>query len=121
MLGIRAKIVLPFTLLFLATLLAVTLLAAWATARLVDARLQAQMRDLAAVLSQAGFASNSDVLGRVKTIVGGELATVDARGAIVATTLDAEGAGALGARLAGLPRRSTPCSSRCARPSGARG
>ena len=97
--GIRAKIVLPFTLLFVATLLAVALLAAWATARLVDARLQAQMSDLAAVLSQAGFASNPDVLGRVKTIVGGELATVDGRGALVATTLDGERAHGFRERL----------------------
>ncbi|HUT32324.1 MAG TPA: ATP-binding protein [Planctomycetota bacterium] len=97
--GIRAKIVLPFTLLFLATLLVVALLAAWATASLVDERLQGQMTDLAAVLSQAGFASNPNVLDRVKTIVGGELATVDARGAVLATTLDAHNAAALRERL----------------------
>ncbi len=102
--GIRAKIVLPFTLLFLATLLVVALLAAWATAHLVDERLQAQMSDLAAVLSQAGFASNPNVLERVRTIVGGELATVGGRGAILATTLGADGAQALRALL----RRSPP-------------
>lgn len=97
--GIRAKIVLPFTALFLATILVVAALAARATARLVDERIEAQMADLASVLSQAGFAVNQDVLNRVKTIVGGELATVDARGAVLRTTLDARDAAALGERL----------------------
>ncbi len=97
--GIRAKIVLPFTALFLATILVVALLAARATAHLVEERSQEQMTDLAGVLSQAGFAVNQDVLDRVKTIVGGELATVDARGSVLRSTLGAEDAAALRERL----------------------
>ena len=97
--GIRAKIVLPFTALFLITILVVAFLAAHVTAHLVDERIQGQMTDLAGVLSQAGFAVNPNVLDRVKTIVGGELATVDARGAVLASTLDATDAAALRERL----------------------
>jgi len=101
--GIRAKIVLPFTALFLATLLVVAFLAAWATARLADERLQGQMTDLAGVLSHAGLASNPSVLGRVKAIVGGEIATVDSRGAVLATTLDAPAAQAFREHLRAAP------------------
>jgi len=101
--GIRAKIVLPFTLLFLATLLVVAFLAARVAAHLVEERIQGQMADLASVLSHAGFARNPDVLARVKTIVGGELATVDARGAVLASTLDAAHATALRAHLQAAP------------------
>ncbi len=97
--GIRAKIVLPFTALFLAAILVVAFLAARATARLADERMEEQMADLAGVLSQAGFAVNQNVLDRVKTIVGGELATVDARGAVLRSTLDARDAAALRERL----------------------
>ncbi len=94
MLGIRAKIVLPFTALFATAILVVALLAAHGTARVVEERFQAQMPDRAAVLSQAGFAANPHVLAKVSTLVGGELATVDAGGAVLATTLDtAESAG----------------------------
>jgi len=103
MLGIRAKIFAPFTVLFLAVLVAVAFLAARAAARSADQRIQAQMVDLAGVLSQAGFASNPEVLRRVKQIVGGELATVDARGAVLATTLDREAAAAFRHQLAARP------------------
>ena len=101
MLGIRAKIVLPFTLLFLAAILVVASLAARATARVMDERIQAQMTDLAGVLSQ--FPGNTMVLGKVKAIAGADLATVDARGAILATTLDVPSAQALGRLLAAEP------------------
>ena len=106
MLGIRAKIVLPFTLLFLAVLLVVAALAARATARAEEARIQKQMTDLAGVLSQPGLASNPDVLRKVKALIGAELATVDSQGAILirggipVTTLDADGAQALAEHLA---------------------
>jgi len=103
MLGIRAKIVLPFTALFVATILVVAFLAARVTARTMDERIQAQMTDLTAVLSQAGFAGNPNVLRKVKTIVGGELATVDAGGAVLATTLRQDEALALGRLLAAEP------------------
>ncbi len=85
--GIRAKIVVPFTALFLAALVLVAVLAARASARVAEERLEEQLADLAAVLSQAGFAGNRSVLEKVKTIVGGELATVDGSGRILATTL----------------------------------
>jgi len=101
MLGIRAKIVLPFTLLFLATILVVAFLAARATARVMNERIQAQMTDLAGVLSQ--FAGNPTVLEKVKSIAGADLATVDARGAILATTLEPACARALGKLLAAEP------------------
>ncbi|MBM4039899.1 MAG: HAMP domain-containing protein [Planctomycetes bacterium] len=97
--GIRAKIVLPFTALFVATILVVAFLAARATARLADERIEGQMADLAGVLSHAGFAVNQEVLNRVKAIVGGELATVDARGAVLRSTLAAQDAAALRERL----------------------
>jgi signal transduction histidine kinase len=58
------------------------------------------MADLAAVLSQAGFAENPSVLDKVKTIVGGHLATVDAQGAVIASTLDRESARAFARYLA---------------------
>jgi len=99
--GIRAKIVLPFTILFLATIVAVALLAARATAHLVDERIQAQMADLAGVLSQARFAVNPSVLRHVKAIMGGELATVDSRGTLVATTLEPPTAAAFREHLEG--------------------
>jgi len=88
MLRIRAKIFLPFTALFVVALVAVAMLAARASARIAEERVHAQMADLAAVLSQAGFARNPEVLKRVKTIVGGDLATVGADGLVVASTLD---------------------------------
>ncbi|MFP4056185.1 MAG: sensor histidine kinase [Candidatus Brocadiia bacterium] len=99
-LGIRAKIVLPFAGLFVAVTLVAALFAARATARVVDQRVQAQMSDLAAVLSQAGFAFNRNVLEKVKTIVGGELATVDAGGAVQASTLGRDAEQALSQVLA---------------------
>ena len=106
--GIRAKIVLPFTALFLATILVVAFLAARATVENVDARIHAQMTDLATVVSQTGLAENPNVLARVKTIVGGQLATVDARGAILASTLDRAAARALEQHLAAEPPVASP-------------
>jgi len=98
--GIRAKIVFPFTALFLAALVVVALLGARASARVAEERLEGQLADLAAVLSQAGFAGNRSVLEKVRKIVGGELATVDARGRVLATTLPQEEGRALGHLLA---------------------
>ncbi|NQT86840.1 HAMP domain-containing protein [bacterium] len=108
MLGIRAKIVLPFTGLFAVTILAVALLAARGTARVVEERFQAQMPDRAAVLSQAGFAANAHVLAKVGALVGGELATVDAGGAILATTLGARESAALARSLESEPPGEDP-------------
>ena len=101
--GIRAKIVLPFTLLFAVAILAAALLAAQATGRAVEERIQGQMSELAAVLSQAGFAGNPNVLRKIKAIVGGELATVDAEGAVLATTLEADAALVLTSQLKADP------------------
>ena len=101
--GIRAKIVLPFTALFLATLTVVAFLAARGTGDYVEARIQAQMADLAAVLSQANFSENPSVLVRVKTIVRGQLATADSRGALLASSLDREAARDFGRYLAADP------------------
>jgi len=103
MLGIRAKIFLPFTTLFVVAIVAVAILSARATAQIAEQRIQAQMTDLAAVLSQAGFARNPEVLRRVKTIVGGELATVNASGRVLATTLSARATTHLSGRLAEEP------------------
>ncbi|MFW6108419.1 MAG: sensor histidine kinase [bacterium] len=103
MVGIRAKIFLPFAALFGVVLVGVAVLSSHAAARQAEARIQGQMADLAAVLSQAGFARNPEVLARVKTIVGGELATAGADGTVVATTLEARAAEALQARLAAEP------------------
>ena len=86
MLGIRAKIVLPFTALFVVVILVVALLGARATARVVEERFQAQMPARAAVLSQAGFAGNPQVLKKVRNLVGGELATVDGQGGVCRLT-----------------------------------
>ena len=88
MASIRAKIVVPFAALFVAVIVVVAILAAHTTAQNVEARIQGQMADLASVLSQAAFAGNPQVLSRVKTIVGGELATVDAQGKLLVSTLD---------------------------------
>jgi len=98
--GIRAKIVFPFTALFLAALVLVAVLGARASARVAEERLESQLADLAAVLSQAGFAGSTSVLQKVRKIVGGELATVDARGSVLATTLSQEEARALERLLA---------------------
>ena len=88
---IRRRIVVPFAVLFLAALLAVAFLAARVTARNVEARIQARMAETAKVLSQSTSAgSNPTVLAKIKSIVGGELATVDGEGAVLATTLDAK-------------------------------
>jgi len=104
MLGIRAKIFLPFTVLFIVALVAVAMLAAWATGKGAEERIQAQMIDLAAVLSQASFARNPEVLRQVQTIVGGELATVGADGTVLATTLGPSVAAELRARLSAQGR-----------------
>jgi signal transduction histidine kinase len=103
MLGIRAKIFVPFTALFLAALVAVAILSARAAARGAEERMQGQMTDLTAVLSHGGFASNPDVLRQVKTIAGGELATVDVGGNVLATTLPEPLASRLRERLAAEP------------------
>ena len=98
--SIRAKIVFPFTALFLAALVLVAVLGARASARVAEERLESQLADLAAVLSQAGFAGSTSVLQKVRKIVGGELATVDAHGRVLATTLSENEARALERLLA---------------------
>jgi len=98
--SIRAKIVFPFTALFLAALVLVAVLGARASARVAEERLENQLADLAAVLSQAGFAGSTSVLQKVRKIVGGELATVDAHGRVLATTLSENEARALERLLA---------------------
>ena len=103
MLGIRAKIFLPFAALFVVTILIVAALAARANARIAEERIQGRMTSLATVLSQAGFARNPEVLERVRSIVGGELATSGADGFLIATTLEGAAAEALRARLAKAP------------------
>ena len=106
--SIRVKIVVPFTVLFLAALVAVTLLAARATARSVDARIQGQMADIAQVLSEAaGALERPSVLAKLKTIVDGELATVDERGQVLASTLEPDVADALAQALADAPPKAS--------------
>ncbi len=107
MLGIRAKIFLPFTALFVVALVVVAILSARAAAQLAEERIQRQMIDLANVLSQAGFARNPEVLQRVRTIAGGELVTADATGRVLATTLPATGAVGLWAHVKDEPPRAT--------------
>jgi signal transduction histidine kinase len=92
---IQLKIALPFTLLFAATSLVVALVSISLISRTLDQRLQSQIEEVSAMISQAGFAMNPTILDNVKAVVGAEIVTCERNGRVITSTLRGETASEL--------------------------
>ena len=85
--SLRSKIVVPFLLLFAREFVVVALLSASTAARSVESSIRRESEDLARVLGQAGFAPDRELLGKIKAIIGTDLARLDAAGGGLLSTL----------------------------------
>jgi signal transduction histidine kinase len=93
------RIVVPFVFIALAATSATAYVALLVTSRALRARVEAQILNAAALVSQSEFALNATILGSVKAIAGADVVTYTADGRVLVSTL-APDAPALAAALA---------------------
>lgn len=83
---LQYKIVVPFVALFVAAVAVIALTAVAAVSRTLDSRLETQVIQASAFVSQAEFARNRLVLERLKEMLGAEIITFGPDGQVLATT-----------------------------------
>ncbi len=81
------RIVVPFALIALIATSATAYVALEVTSRALRARVEAQVRNAAALVGQSDFALNPAILGSVKAIAGADVITFTAGGRVLASTL----------------------------------
>lgn len=87
-LRLQHRIVIPFIAVAVITTAAAAYVAVSVLSRTLAARVDAQIGNAAALVSQSDFALNPQILSSVKRIVGADVVTFSATGAVVATTVD---------------------------------
>jgi len=87
-LGIRRKIVIPFTLLFAGAALIVALVSFSLISRTLDASLADRCARATEMISRGGYAQSPGVLENLKRVVGADIVTYHRRGDVLASTLD---------------------------------
>ncbi len=101
-LRLQHRIVIPFTVVALAAMLAVSFVVLTVVSQTLEARSINQVQNTATVISRSGFALNPAILGSVHQLTGADVITYTKQGAILATTLDEAAQSALvGAIVAG--------------------
>jgi len=84
------RIVIPFASVAVVAITATAYVALSVASRALESRVQSQIDNAAALVSQSEFALNPVILRSVKAIAGGDVLTFNRSGTILATTLDAE-------------------------------
>ncbi len=86
-LKLHHRIVVPFALIALVATSATAYVALRVTSRALSARVEAQILNAAALVSQSSFAFNPTILGSVKAIAGADVITFSSDGRVEASTL----------------------------------
>ena len=94
-LRLHHRIVIPFALVALVTTSASAFVAVSVMSRALQSRVETQIGNTAAVVSQSDFALNASILRSVKAITGADVITYDTGGRVVAATIDLKARDAL--------------------------
>ena len=84
---IQYKIVIPYTLLFVAATFVTALVSISFVTRDLEAKVDAQIDQSSMLLSRADFALNPAILASLKAVIGADIMTCSADGKVLATTL----------------------------------
>ena len=87
--SIQSKIVLPYTLLFAAVIVIISLITIGIIYRRIDERIERQMEKMAEAISNMGFILSDDFLNsiRINQVIGAEIITYKHDGTVISTTL----------------------------------
>lgn len=89
-LRLHHRIVVPFVLVAILTTTAAALVSVSVMSRTLESRVQAQILNASALVSQSDFALNPAILRSVRTIAGADVVTYSRDGTILASTVDPE-------------------------------
>ena len=87
-LRIQHRIVIPFTLLFVATTLLVAFVSVSLISRTLDRRVRNQIDHVSEMISETGFALNPPILEKLKLVIGADIITYRRDGQVIAATFD---------------------------------